>query len=285
MEEKSFREVDVFDVFIIGAGLAGLTLARQLLLARPEIRILMVDRQAEIPSPKQKVGEATVQVSGYYYSRVLEMEEHLLREHFLKYNLRFYWKSQRGGDVWEDLSQSYIRKISNIGTFQLDRNKFEAALLEKNRESPNFELIHPTTGLQTDLAEDGPHGFRFEAEGREISGRATWMVDASGRNRFLVRRQQLDRPSPIAHGSSFLWVEGLLDPEKCTRLDRKAIRLRPERSALGHFPTFLATNHYCGEGYWFWEIPLHGKTSLGLVFDSANVAFKDVSTPEKLVEW
>jgi 2-polyprenyl-6-methoxyphenol hydroxylase-like FAD-dependent oxidoreductase len=286
MEEKSPREVDVL---IIGAGLAGLCLARQLLLAAPEKRVLMVDRLAEIPTPKQKVGEATVQVSGYYYSRVLEMEEHLLREHFLKYNLRFYWKSQRGGDVWEDLSQSYIRKISNIATYQLDRNKFEAAVLEKNRESPNFELIHPTTGLEVDLAEDNdgdePHSFRFAADGSEIAGRAIWVVDASGRNRFLVKKEKLDRPSPIHHGSSFMWVEGLLDPEKCTNLDRKSIRLRPERSALGHFPTFLATNHYCGEGYWFWEIPLHGKTSLGLVFDSANVAFKDVCTPEKLVEW
>ena len=99
MEENDGSEtVRDVDVLIIGAGLAGLTLARQLLLSRPEIRILMVDRGAEIPTPKQKVGEATVQVSGYYYSRVLEMEEHLLREHFLKYNLRFYWKSQRGGE-------------------------------------------------------------------------------------------------------------------------------------------------------------------------------------------
>jgi hypothetical protein len=230
-------------------------------------------------------------VSGYYYSRVLEMEEHLLREHFLKYNLRFYWKTQRGGDAWEDLGQSFIRKISNIATYQLDRNKFEGAVLEKNRESPNFELIHPTTNLHVNLSEDpanigeSPHSFRFEAHGEEISGRAGWVVDASGRGRFLVKRRELDRPSPIKHGSSFLWVDGLLDPEKCTNLDRKAIRVRKERSALGHFPTFLATNHYCGEGYWFWEIPLHGKTSLGLVFDSANVNFRDVSTPEKLVEW
>jgi flavin-dependent dehydrogenase len=282
-EENTFRDVDVL---IVGAGLAGLTLARQLLLSRPEINILMLDRLAEVPSPKQKVGEATVQMSGYYYSRVLEMEEHLLREHFLKYNLRFYWKSERGGEVWEDLSQSYIRKISNIATYQLDRNKFEAAVLEKNRESPSFELVNPITDLNVDLSEDGGrHSFSFQVEGREIAGRATWVVDSSGRGRFLVRKQKLDRPSPIKHGSSFLWVDGLLDPEKCTNLDRKQIRLRPERSALGHFPTFLATNHYCGEGYWFWEIPLHGKTSLGLVFDSANVAFKDVSTPEKLVEW
>ena len=283
MEEKSVREVDVL---ILGAGLAGLTLARQLLLARPEIDILMVDRLAEVPNPKQKVGEATVQVSGYYYSRVLDMEEHLLREHYLKYNLRFYWKSQRGGDVWEDLSQSYIRKISNIATYQLDRNLFEEAVLAKNRESPNFELVNPITNLDVDLAEEGPHAFRFEIDGREVEGRAAWVVDASGRNRYLVRRQKLDRPSPIKHGASFLWVDGLLDPEKnCTALDRKTIRTRKERSMLGHFPTFLATNHYCGEGYWFWEIPLHGKTSLGLVYDSANVNSKDVATAEKLVEW
>jgi hypothetical protein len=110
-------------------------------------------------------------------------------------------------------------------------------------------------------------------------------VDASGRNRFLARRQKLERPSPIKHGASFLWVDGLLDPEKITNLDRKAIRMRPERGTLGHFPTFLATNHYCGEGYWFWEIPLHGKTSLGLVYDSAVVSSKDVSTADKLIEW
>jgi flavin-dependent dehydrogenase len=282
MEEKSFREVDVL---IAGAGLAGLTLARQLLLAEPGINILMVDRGAEIPSPKQKVGEATVQVSGYYYSRVLELEEYLLQEHYLKYNLRFYWKSQRGGDVWEDLSQSYIRKVSNIATYQLDRNTFEAEVLRRNREHASYELINPITGLDVELGEEGPHAFRFEVGGEEIAGRARWVVDASGRNRFLAKRQKLERPSPIKHGSSFLWVDGLLDPEKCTNLDRKAIRLRPERSALGHFPTFLATNHYCGEGYWFWEIPLHGKTSLGLVYDSAVVNSKDVATADKLIEW
>ena len=69
------------DVLILGAGLAGLSLARQLLLADPELRILLLERRHQVPRREQKVGEATVQASGYYYSRVLEMEEHLLR-HF-----------------------------------------------------------------------------------------------------------------------------------------------------------------------------------------------------------
>jgi hypothetical protein len=187
--------------------------------------------------------------------------------------------------VWEDLSQSYIRKISNIATFQLDRNTFEAEVLRCNRESPNFQLIHPARNLDVDLGEEAPHAFRFEAGGEEIRGKAAWVVDASGRNRFLARRHKLERPTPIRHGASFLWVDGLLDPEKCSNLTQKERRLRPERSVFGHFPTFLATNHYCGEGFWFWEIPLHGKTSLGLVYDSANISSKDVSTAEKLIEW
>ena len=80
------------DVLIIGAGLAGLALARQLLL-NTDKRILLVDRRTEFPPAKQKVGEATVQLSAYYYARVLELEEHLMQEHYLKYNLRFYWRT------------------------------------------------------------------------------------------------------------------------------------------------------------------------------------------------
>ena len=81
-----------YDVVIIGAGLAGLSLARQLQLESDK-KILLIERRREIPPRRQKVGEATVQLSGYYFSKVLDLEEHLLREHFMKYNLRFCWKS------------------------------------------------------------------------------------------------------------------------------------------------------------------------------------------------
>ena len=103
------------DVVIVGAGLAGLSLARQLLLASDSIRILQIDKRLQVPQVGQKVGEATVQVSGYYFSKVLELEEYLLREHFLKYNLRFYWKTAgMDNSRWESFSQSYIRGVSNV---------------------------------------------------------------------------------------------------------------------------------------------------------------------------
>ena len=117
-----------YDVLIIGAGLAGLALARQLLL-NTDKRILLVDRRTEFPPAKQKVGEATVQLSAYYLAKVLDLEEHLLREHFLKYNLRFYWKTPGlANDCYEHYSQAYILKFSNINTYQLDRNKLEGEM-------------------------------------------------------------------------------------------------------------------------------------------------------------
>ena len=127
------------NVVIIGAGLAGLTLARQLLISNDK-RILLLEKRSELPSRRQKVGESLVQVGGYYFSRVLDLEEYLLRNHYMKYNLRFYWKSEgRENRNFEDYGQSYIRTFSNIACYQLDRNEIERELLLLNQQSDRFE--------------------------------------------------------------------------------------------------------------------------------------------------
>lgn len=275
-------EVDC-DVLVVGGGLAGLSLARQLLLQTGE-RVLLIDRKA-LPPKRQKVGEATVQMSGYYYSKVLEMEEYLLRHHFMKYNLRFYWPTGTGG-AFEDFSQSYIRSLSNIPTYQLDRNTFEAELLRVCSADPRFRLAAPVEGLAIDLGTGGArHGFRYRTAAGETRGQARWVVDAAGRGRVLARQLGLQRPSPIQHGSTFCWVEGLVDIERLTGRSATEVRLKRERSALGHVPHFLATNHFCGEGFWFWVIPLHGKTSLGLVYDRARIPYSEVCTAEGMIDW
>jgi 2-polyprenyl-6-methoxyphenol hydroxylase-like FAD-dependent oxidoreductase len=271
------------DVLIVGGGLAGLALARQLLLASGK-RVLLLDRRP-LPPTRQKVGEATVQMSGYYYARVLEMEEHLLCKHYIKYNLRFYWKGATGSDNFDRYSQSYIRSLSNIVTYQLDRNVFEAELLRVNLLNERFTLYAPVSDIDIRLSEDGPHAFRFREGVSEHHGSAVWVVDASGRGKLLSKRLGLTEKSPIRHGTTFCWVEGLVDIEKLTGGTARDVRLRRERRELGHVPQFLATNHFCGEGFWFWTIPLHGKTSLGLVYDRERVPRDQISTPEKMIDW
>lgn len=278
-----------YDVVIVGAGLAGLSLARHLLLDTDKT-ILVVERLVQVPPKRQKVGESSVQVGGYYYSKVLDLEEHLLCNHFMKYNLRFFWgASGRDGGSYEDYGQSAIRPFSNVPSYQLDRNEFEAELLRLNRANPRFALAAGTRRLEVSLADDGGmHRVCFRQAGAEEKRHAidaTWVVDASGRNKVLSKRLGTRRKSPIRHGASFAWVEGLVDVEKLTARSRRANRLDPARAQLGHLPVWLATNHFMGEGFWFWVIPLQGKTSLGLVYDREMIDSKDVAGAEKLLEW
>jgi flavin-dependent dehydrogenase len=276
-----------YDVIILGAGLAGLSLARQLEL-QSDRRILVLDRRDVVPPREQKYGEATVQLSAYYFARVLDMEEHLIHQQLTKYNLRFYWKTAGlPNDGLEHFSQAYIRKLSNIHTYQLDRNSLEAALLRCAVARPRTDVRFPVSNVAVELSPDGPHTVAFtDEEGGRHEVRAPWVVDATGRGRLLAKKMGLKRPNGIRHGAYFMWIEGNLDIERLTGMSLRERRLSPDRRELGHTPFQLATNHFCGEGLWFWVIPLHDdKTSLGLVFDRERVRAQDVTSPEKLTEW
>lgn len=275
-----------YDVVILGGGIAGLTLARQLLLYSDK-RVLLLEKSSQIPPVRQKVGESNVQVQGYYLSKILDMEEHLLREHFMKYNLRFYWKTPgRKNDCYEDISQCYIRNFSNVACYQLDRNKIEGELLRLNGDDPRFSFLDGISNLNVVLGESSaPHSLSFDTGEREFKLRADWVVDTTGRSRFLARRTGLIKTNPIRHGSVFFWIDGLLNIEKLSELSHPQRLLHQNRKKLGHLPTWLATNHFCGEGYWFWVIPLQGRTSFGLVYDRQKVPEDTLTSPEKVIDW
>jgi len=261
---------------ILGGGLAGLTLSRQLLLETDK-RVLMLERRDEIPWFHQKVGESSVQLAGHYFGKVLDLERYLLHEHFMKYNLRFYF--------FEDYGHVSIRSFSNVPSYQFNRNTLEAELLRLNQESDRFSVVTGIRDLDVEIDPEGPHRIRYRAGAEARSVEASWLVDASGRNRFLARKLELQRPMAIHNNTFFWWVEGTVDIEKLTDRSPRSVRMKSERSALGHLPVFLATNHFCAEGLWLWVIPLQGKTSLGLVYDSRVIRHEDVNSVEKATRW
>jgi flavin-dependent dehydrogenase len=275
-----------YDVVIIGAGLAGLSLCRQLLLSETQKKILLIDNKPEIPGKKQKVGESLVQVGGYYFSKVLDLEEHLFNHQYLKYNLRFYWKTRdTNNQDFENYSQSFIRPLSNICSYQLDRNVLERHLFELNSKDSRVDLCHPISALEIELSKQDRHHIRFDFDGKTQKLTTEWLVDTSGRGQILKRKQKSNVESAIKHGSSWCWVEGLIDIEKLTKSSLSEIRKKKDRREQGMIPLWLATNHFMGEGFWFWVIPLQGMTSLGVVYDKALFPEKDVASAEQLIEW
>ena len=276
-----------YDVIITGAGLAGLTLARQLMMYTDRT-VLLLDKLENPPGKSQKVGESLVQLGGYYFSKTLDLEEHLLVNHYTKYNLRFHWKTGSGEhDYWDDVSSASIRTQSNIGTFQVDRNLLERHILEVNKANPRFTFTGGAKNIQIDLSEDGGvHKVMWtggDAQPHQVT--ATWVVDASGRPGILKRKLSLAKQNVIRHGSTWAWVDGLVNPELLTKYTHQQRLVHRKRQKLGNYPFYLATNHFCGEGRWFWVIPLHGMTSLGLVYDHAVVNPEEVSNGRKMLDW
>src|SRR5437899_2450127 len=70
-----------YDVAILGGGIAGLTLALQLNKSRPQMRILVVEKQKHpVLEAAHKVGESSVEIQAHYLRDVLGLEEHLQKE-------------------------------------------------------------------------------------------------------------------------------------------------------------------------------------------------------------
>ena len=135
----------------------------------------------------------------------------------MKYNLRFYWKSaERENACFEDYSQAYLRTFSNVATYQLDRNKLEAEFLRLNSQNSQFTFCASVTDLEVALSDHGPHSLTCTMNGSNMAVQAHWVVDTSGRGNFLARHLGLEQHNPIRHGTSFLWVEGLVNIDKLT---------------------------------------------------------------------
>jgi flavin-dependent dehydrogenase len=290
------------DILIIGGGLAGLTLARQLLL-ETDRSVCIIDKSQELPISRQKYGESTVQVGGYYFGKVLELEHYLFHEHFMKYNLRFCFKTKgRENNDYSDYGQSFIRGFSNIPCYQINRNRFEADLLEMNSQSDRFSVFQGISDLEIDIpvSDVSATGLDYNAkptygvsskqiaftvQGERHRIDSEWVIDATGRGRVLARHREGSERSTIDHGAAFLWVDGTVDVENLTSLTVRERRNSTSHRSTGHLPHWLATNHFMGESFWFWVIPLRGKTSLGLVFDRTVLDVNSVSSAQLLLNW
>lgn len=247
------NEAPDYDVAILGGGLAGNLLARQLRRQLPDLHVGIFERSE---TTSFKVGESSVEIASNYFTRRLGLTRYLYENQLPKNGLRFFFDTQdKDGDL-ESLSEIGSVAMAYLPAFQLDRARFEADLRKMNRDAG----AETRFGRVQNLALSGEqHTFELSSEARgteTISAR--WVVDAAGRSGLIARPEKLWVPE--GHEVSAVWGR-FSDVVDLDDIGGPAFRGR-----VNHTSRFLSTTHFCYPGYWIWFIPLgRGIVSVGVV--------------------
>ncbi len=268
---------ETFDVIVLGGGLAGQTLARQIQRERPETRILVTElRPHPVKEVAHKVGESTVEIGAHYFSKVLGLERHLIDSQLRKAGLRYFFPHGDNEDVASrvEMGASYFPPVPS---YQIDRGRFENMLAEENVQL-GVEFWDCCKAVE--VTRDGDmHSVRLERDGDTSHVASRWVIDASGRAGLLKRQLGLARES--GHKCNAVWfrMADKIDPDDWS--DSPDWRGRIPKGLR-----WLSTNHFMGRGYWVWLIPLAGgNTSVGIVADPELHPLEEMRSFDRALDW
>jgi len=279
MENLMDPPPSTYDVAILGGGLAGSCLARQLLVRRPHLRVLLLEKRT-YPAPEAafKVGESTIEVGAHYLAEEVGLKKHLVEEQLPKFGLRFFF--DHGRRSLDDATEVGLSEFFPTPGYQIDRGRLENHLAE-NVRALGAHFRQGATVKQVDL-ESGEevHTVSFEEDGSLQRAEARWVVDASGRAGILKRK--LDLRKPVEHQVNAAWFR--LQTKICIDAWCENPQWRNRTGKVER--RWLSTNHLLGRGYWIWIIPLaSGSTSIGIVADPRLHSLDEFSQFDKALEW
>ncbi len=261
-----------FDVLVIGGSLAGSAAAILLHRQEPGLRIGIIEKSAHFP---RRVGEATVEISGYFLSRVLGLTAFLNETQLTKQGMRFWFQNPHVAAL-DQCSEIGGRYLARVPSWQVDRSTLDEELLRRAVDA-GITLFRPAKALRTRLHPGALQEIDIESDAGPTTLRARWVIDASGFTCLLARQLGLLQRNS-AHPTTACWARwrGVADWDGLDLTHRF-----PEWGSVCHGIRNTATNHVVGDGWWAWFIPLKGgDTSVGVVFDQRRVQWPD--TPEPL---
>jgi flavin-dependent dehydrogenase len=267
-----------YDVAIVGGALAGAASAILLKRELPHLRILILEKSSVFG---RRVGEATVEISGYFLGRVLGLTQHLNESHLVKQGMRFWFFNDRA-QALPDCSEIGGLYLARLPSYQLDRAVLDQEVLRRASEL-GAQVWRPVTVGKIQLNPAGLQRIEVKEDGHSQEIFARWIIDASGVAALLARQEGWFR-SNTAHPTTAVWARwtGVKD------LDGFELAQKyPDWSMACHGIRATATNHLIGPGWWGWCIPLKGgDVSVGIVFDQRLTAFpQDGSLGQRLKDF
>jgi flavin-dependent dehydrogenase len=273
-------EAKIYDVVIMGGGLAGLCLARQLQLAEPAMHIAIIDRRSyPVDESAFKVGESTVEVGANYLGERLQLKTYLKEQHLPKFGLRFFFSQGDNSDITQRL-ESGATALPPLPSYQIDRGRFENDLRD-------MVIAKGATFLEDTIVEkvvfsESVHEIivKHAELGDRIFGR--WVIDASGRAGLLKRQLKLEKPCKHKINASWFRVDSEINVADWVEGNSE---LKWSKKLPPHM-RHLSTNHLMGHGYWVWLIPLSSKTtSVGIVADDAIHHHQTLYSFKTVLQW
>lgn len=264
------------DVAVIGGALSGSAVALMLKQRDPSLRVTVIEKNSGF---KRRVGEATVEVSGYFLCRVLGMTRFLTQTQMPKNGLRFWFSNQVCGDLG-DCSEVGGKYLSTVPSFLVDRAVLDEEVLRLAHEA-GAEVLRPASVLSVELAPGDQQRLLVREGDRTWTLRSRWVVDASGVKCVLSRANGWWRRHE-AHPTLSAWSRWR------TVGDWDGGSLARKYPGLGEGYVGIrgtATNHLVGDGWWAWWIQLKGgDTSIGVVVDPRRADWPSGDAPvgEKL---
>src|SRR5436190_8059124 len=139
-----------YDVAIIGGALAGAATATLLLREQPKLRVLIVERSTKFG---RRVGEATVEISGYFLGRMLGLTQYLNEAHLVKQGMRFWFAGAQAQSL-EDCSEIGGRYMARVPAYQVDRSTLDEEVLRR-AVALGAELLRPASVQEVVLQSGG----------------------------------------------------------------------------------------------------------------------------------
>ena len=241
MTATASTSIESYDIAVIGAGPIGLLYASWIKLARPQSRIIVLERSH---TPTHKIGESTL--SGFCKAlRSVGIHQEVLSKLFFPKNgLGFFNIDETVSNI--TAAPEYILETFDE-TFQIERRVLETLLIANAKHLGINVLQGARVNIKRSTLDANGSQLVYQSQQREHRISVKLLVDATGPASTLAKHLGLHTKTNNTFQNNAVW--GYFKNVK--RLD--SLDSWP---ALAQFSRDEYTQHLCFKEGWLWYIPL-----------------------------